>query len=335
MKPNIGSMAIFRSSSVLSVGYDEVDSTIVPLATVDDADQIVADLGNFASLFEKAAAFFNRHELKTIAISAFGPFGSLRLGNKGYGLISNVMTDAGAGGTNIAALARRYFGEGPDIRIVTDANAIALGESCRRASLREFPFQDNGEVDHEWFDASTVVALLLGTGIGGGIAMGSRIYNGRLHPEMGHMVLGRFEGDNRQTEACAHHSDCVTALAARASLEDVDGNISAQNWDYFGGYAARLCIAVTHILAPSAIVLAGSTIFKNPSIVDDIRGRVNVLLASKAKKTDEGPNRMLRYPELDQTKDFISLAQSESHSYGTLLAATQAASQNFTTKQKT
>lgn len=316
---NIGGLTMYRSGSVASVGIESKGPNAIPAVRTLDAIYIKRNADDFGETFRIAAKLFRQHKLKKISVSGFGPFGSLFAGQERYGEISKVMTHGSAGGNNIEHLARQFFEPGVQLNIVTDANALALGEACLRGNKGLFPFDDNSEGIARRFRKSTIVSLLFGKGIGGGISVGGNVWNGRLHPEMGHLTLGRLPGDRRKGLGCDYHNDCVSALAARAALTDKNGAIPDRNWDFFTGYAARLCVAVTHVTAPSAIVLSGSTIRMKPEIVEDIRGRTNIIL------NDKNGNPFLRYPELDKLEKFISIAQPESQVYGTMVAATDTA----------
>jgi len=137
--------------------------------------------------------------------------------------------------------------------LINDARAFGLAES-RLGAAR---------------DAENVVALVLGTGVGGAVILGGQLYHGRggAAGEIGHMVL---KADGPPC-GCGNHG-CLEALTRSDLLAEAAGAASvaeAVSMANAGGERARSAIDeaarwiglglanVTTLLAPDVIVIGG------------------------------------------------------------------------------
>ena len=120
--------------------------------------------------------------------------------------------------------------------------------------------------------ARTVAYVTVGTGIGGGLHVDGRTLKGALHPEIGHLSVRRFEGDD-QPCLCPFHPQCVEGLAAGPAvqarlagrrLEDVP-EVMACVADYLGQLAANLVFA----WAPNRIVFGGG-VMSTPGLLEQV-----------------------------------------------------------------
>lgn len=263
-----------------------------------------------------------------VAISCFGPFIPATPDAEGNGrpTISNLQSDLQAGGTDIAATFnshRKRTGK-PNIVpwVITDAAAAALGEYYTRFQRQDVPFK--GKVDKTnssgVYARKTLVALILGKGIGGGIVIGGQIPPFQYHPEMGHVPMLRMKGDTRPSSGCTFHKDCVTGLLARATLETKkSGVITKSGLEHFAFYAAQLCATVTYIVGPDAIALSGSMIRDYPEAVVLIKNQFREILRLRRAANDHAP---LIAQERDSfQRDYISAADPRSPLVGTLIHA--------------
>jgi glucokinase len=129
-------------------------------------DRAVQRLGNaIATALTRAGV--GRGELAGIGIGCAGPVDPLR------GLINNPFTLGGWNRCDIVSpLAARF---GVPVRLENDADAAVAGESFAGAGRGRDP----------------VVMLTFGTGVGGAVMIGGRLYRGAAgeHPELGHLAV--------------------------------------------------------------------------------------------------------------------------------------------------
>lgn len=125
------------------------------------------------------------------------------------------------------------------VRMTNDANCLALSESL------------DGAGEHAHF----VFAAILGTGVGGGIAVGQRVHDGpnAIAGEWGHAQLPWRSDDEIPGPACycGKHACIETFLSGPALARD--GNDIARYEDRLARGLAMIC----NILDPDVIVLGG------------------------------------------------------------------------------
>jgi len=123
-------------------------------------------LGKCIDFFHKIG---EKYLLKAIGIASFGPL-DLDKKSAAYGSITTT-PKPGWANTNLA----KTIGEGLNIPVVldTDVNGAALGEWRWGAAQ----------------GLDTFIYLTIGTGIGGGGMVNSKLMHGLSHPEMGHILI--------------------------------------------------------------------------------------------------------------------------------------------------
>ena len=128
----------------------------------------------------------------------------------------------------------------------TDVNGAALGE-------------------HRWGVArglDTFIYLTVGTGIGGGAMVEGNLLHGLLHPEMGHMLLARRQGDY-YSGRCPYHGVCLEGLASGPAIEERWGakaeTLPSDHpaWDLEAHYLAFGLANLISAISPQRIILGG------------------------------------------------------------------------------
>lgn len=329
-QPHVAALCIFRSSASVVVAKCNTISKPWPqyggvhAKTFENSPELGISY-TFQKAGELLRPLIEAFEIQHLAISCFGPFQNLNTEihrNEGYGRISKLQSDLGANGVSLVKLAEQYISDDERLKITisTDANALALGELCRRADAEVYPFSSelpNYEAQQTAFARATVVSLLMGKGVGGGLAYaGGDIWQQHYHPEMGHIPALRLPADKREGMCPAHH-DCITGLMSRASLEK-NGRISDESWLFFSHYAAHLISVVACTICPDVVVLSGSLIRQRPEVLRLIEIQFQSLIENRtAGKFGE---------YLPQERDalrgkYISLADPRSQVLGTLAIA--------------
>lgn len=169
---------------------------------------------------------------------------------------------------------------GRDVRIANDANCFALSEAIDGAAA----------------GARVVFAVILGTGVGGGIAVERRILPGRnrIAGEWGHMPLPWPRDDERPGPSCYCGKDgCIETwlagprfsaqyrAAAAEALSPTEIAAAAQSGDplalaclqTYQDRLARGLAVVIDILDPDAIVLGGG-VSNIPQLASEVAARL-------------------------------------------------------------
>ncbi|MGW4032302.1 ROK family protein [Streptomyces sp. NPDC004838] len=189
--------------------------------------------------------------ITALGLSCFGPLG-LRPGEPDYGRVtSTLMTDWQE--YDLVGAVRRMLPV--PVVLDTDVNSAAMAEWSAGAGRGR----------------GTVAYLTVGTGLGAGAVVGGLPVHGRAHPEMGHLPVARHPSDE-VISRCRHHRDCLEGLAKAGSiaarlglnpsalggLDDAalqrlpDEAVRLEAW-----YLAQLTTALTYLLSPERIVVAG------------------------------------------------------------------------------
>ena len=204
-----------------------------------------------------------RGDVTELGVGAFGPI-SVNLGCSNYGEVL-ATPKAGWEGFNVV----KALEEGlPKARVVldTDVNAAALAE----AKLGVAKGHEN------------VAYITIGTGIGAGFLVESRLLHGALHSEFGHLKVPRHP-DDAFAGVCPFHGDCLEGLASGTSLTQRWGcgghELAAdhQAWEWEAWYLAHGILSMLAIVSPSMVVIGGGV-----SQAEGLHARVEVQLRELA-----------------------------------------------------
>lgn len=195
---------------------------------------------------ERVVSFFRRPrpntELVGIGFASFGPI-DLTPGSPTYGSITTT-PKPGWAHTDVVGPLRSAL----DVPIGwdTDVTGAALGE-------------------HQWGagrDVQDLVYLTVGTGIGGGVLVNGRPVHGLIHPEMGHLLIPRQEGDTFPG-ACPYHGACLEGLASGPALEQRLGRRGESVpwddpvWELEAWYLAAGILNTVFVLSPQRVIVGG------------------------------------------------------------------------------
>ncbi|MDE2770492.1 MAG: ROK family protein [Bacteroidota bacterium] len=144
----------------------------------------------------------------------------------------------------------------------TDVNGAAVGEHAWGAGQ----------------DIENLLYLSVGTGFGGGAIVGGVPVHGLVHPEMGHLILPRAEGDDFKGH-CPFHGPCLEGMASGPAIKARWG-IPAESllpdhiaWEFEAHY---LSLAVTNLiltLSPERVIMGGG-VMQQEHLFPAIRSRV-------------------------------------------------------------
>lgn len=109
-------------------------------------------------------------------------------------------------------------------------------------------------------------------GVGSGVILAGRSWEGAIHPEMGHIPIRREKADSFRG-ICASHDDCVEGLASRAamiarlasykdlqSLKSLDDDEDHEIWKLEAYYLAELALIAELVVSPQKIIFEGEVI---------------------------------------------------------------------------
>jgi fructokinase len=187
--------------------------------------------------------YFAGREVDAIGVATFGPV-ETRKSHPSYGRITTTPKTGWEGADLLGAL--RAITDVP-LAIDTDVNGAALAEARWGAGS----------------GLSTVLYVTVGTGLGGGAAVGGRTLGGLVHPEMGHVSVTRLDGD-AFGGVCPFHGDCLEGMASGTSMRSRWGRSADELGDDFdraiaieAHYLAAGFHQFVYTLAPDVIVMGG------------------------------------------------------------------------------
>ena len=189
---------------------------------------------------------------------------------------------------NLAALGIASFGpvrlarDAPDYGFILDTpkplwsrtSVLAPFQSLALPTRLDTDVNAAGLAEHAWGagrGATSLIYATIGTGIGTGILVDGRPLQGRLHPEGGHLRLGKatdgFPG------VCPFHEDCVEgllsgpALATRFGCNPASLRPDDSRWEAPVTDLARFLSTLLLLLALERILLGGSVALGQPRLV--------------------------------------------------------------------
>lgn len=139
----------------------------------------------------KIIEYFYSYPIEAVGIGCFGPI-SLKRKASNYGTITSTpklpWRNYDIVGTFQKAL-------GVPVGFDTDVNASALAEATWGSSV----------------GLENSIYITVGTGVGVGVISNGRLLHGMMHPEAGHILLGKHPED-RYEGKCPYHKTCLEGL---------------------------------------------------------------------------------------------------------------------------
>ena len=226
----------------------------------------------------KIIAFFKERKIEKLGIGSFGPV-CLDKGSSRYG---HILETPKLAWRNFDILGELERGLRVACYLDTDVNAAAVGEATWGNSK----------------DVKNSIYITVGTGIGAGIIVDGKPVHGLLHPEAGHILVQRKEGDSFEG-VCPYHKACLEGMASGPAIEKRWG-ISAKElqdkvevWELEAHYLAQAIMNYILILSPKRIILGGGVMHQE-QVIPLIREDVKRLLAG-----------YICMPELNDMEHFI------------------------------
>jgi len=194
-----------------------------------------------------------------VRLGTFGP-ADVDPRSPGYGSILTTPKESWAGFNVVNAL-REALADPVPIAFDTDVNAAAIGEATFGAAIHH----------------RHVAYVTVGTGIGGGFLLDGVPIHGRMHTEVGHLVMPDLEGDlDKSINVCPFHSSCLEGRASGPALEARWGQPGKDlapdhpAWELEARYLAHGAIDLTAAWSPEVIILGGG-VMQQPGLIDRVR----------------------------------------------------------------
>lgn len=198
---------------------------------------------------QDSADFFKKNKVDALGIGTFGPI-DINPNSRTFGYILDT-PKPGWSGTNFKGFFEKELGI--PVAMTTDVNASCYGEYIARGKD----------------DTKTYFYVTIGTGVGAGIVQAGKFLGLNNHPEMGHMLIKRYPGDDYEGHCPFHGANCVEGMAAGPSLEGRTGipgeKLARDNkvFTYVAYYVAQLLFNVYMTARPDVMVVGGSVLNKN------------------------------------------------------------------------
>lgn len=186
--------------------------------------------------------YFKNKDIAAVGIACFGPV-NLDKSSKTYGYITST-PKRGWENFDIVGTVKRELGV--PVGFDTDVNGSLLGEATNGCAK----------------GVSDVIYITVGTGIGGGVMVNGKLLHGMLHPELGHIRIGKRDHDKGKS-VCPFHDDCFEGLASGPSIESRWGkkaDLLADDesvWELEAEYIGTALVNYCMCLSPKKIILGG------------------------------------------------------------------------------
>lgn len=190
----------------------------------------------------KMIEYFQSKNISALGIGSFGPI-DLNRASKTYGYITTTPKPGWGYYDIVGAFSKALQ---VPIGFDTDVNAAALGEARYGAAK----------------GLDSAIYITIGTGIGVGVLSEGKLLHGMLHPEAGHILIGKLPGDSYEGK-CPFHKTCFEGMAAGPAIEarwGLKGDKLAERsevWELEADYIAHALVNYTMTLSPKRIILGG------------------------------------------------------------------------------
>ncbi len=220
--------------------------------------------GGPAETLEQAIRFFREASgefgpIRAMGVGTFGP-ADVNPHSPGYGGILTTPKKEWIGFNLVAAL-REGIGEPIPVALDTDVNAAAVGEAELGGGR----------------NCRNICYVTVGTGIGGGFLLEGHPLHGRMHPEIGHMVVPDFDEPGKAVSACPFHAACLEGRASGPAIEKRWGRPAVElpgdhpAWDLEARYLAAASVDLTAAWSPDVILIGGG-VLQQEGLIERIRG---------------------------------------------------------------
>lgn len=191
---------------------------------------------------QEVKRFFSNHSITALGVGSFGPV-DLDKESDTYGTILNTPKTKWIHFDLLNSLKEMFQ---IPVFIDTDVNAACLGEYLYGVGK----------------DTKSCLYITVGTGIGAGLVQDGQTFQGKSHPEMGHVFVQQHPEDP-YIGSCPYHKNCLEGLAAGSAIDKRYGQkavtLSGEDkvWEIEAFYLAQAIMNYTLVLSPERIIIGG------------------------------------------------------------------------------
>lgn len=264
--PDIGDAALLGAIEaggtkyVCAVGTNPAEPLLEARFPTGAPEETIAQAVDF---FREASAAYGA--IRAMGIGTFGP-ADIEPRSPGYGSILTT-PKIGWSGFNVVKGIRDGLDQPIPIVFETDVNAAIIGEAAYGAAK----------------NSKHVAYITVGTGIGGAFLHNGTLIHGRMHPEIGHLIVPDLDSAyGKNTNVCPFHSSCLEGRASGPAVKErwgIPGDKIPNDhvaWELQAKYLAIGCLNLTATWSPDLIILGGG-VSRKAGLLDRIRAEFEQL----------------------------------------------------------
>ncbi len=248
------------------IGGIEAGGTKMVCAVGDESGKVM-DRVSFPTrqpeeTFRDLIDYFKGRDIQALGVGCFGPL-DLNKDSKTYGYITKTPKKGWEYCDVVGTLKNAL---NVPVGFDTDVNGAVLGEGTWGAAK----------------GAESAIYITVGTGVGVGVYVNGGLLHGLVHPEAGHMLLGRHPEDE-YVSCCPYHKNCMeglasgTAVSGRWGKKGVELADRDEVWELEAFYIGQAIANYVLAYSPQKIILWGGVMHQE-KLFDMVRREAKNML---------------------------------------------------------
>ncbi|MCI9276154.1 MAG: ROK family protein [Lachnospiraceae bacterium] len=248
------------------IGGIEAGGTKMVCAVGDESGKVM-DRVSFPTrqpeeTFRDLIDYFKGRDIQALGVGCFGPL-DLNKDSKTYGYITKTPKKGWEYCDVVGTLKNAL---NVPVGFDTDVNGAVLGEVTWGAAK----------------GAESAIYITVGTGVGVGVYVNGGLLHGLVHPEAGHMLLGRHPEDE-YVSCCPYHKNCMeglasgTAVSGRWGKKGVELADRDEVWELEAFYIGQAIANYVLAYSPQKIILWGGVMHQE-KLFDMVRREAKNML---------------------------------------------------------
>ncbi len=248
------------------IGGIEAGGTKMVCAVGDESGKVM-DRVSFPTrqpeeTFRDLIDYFKGRDIQALGVGCFGPL-DLNKNSKTYGYITKTPKKGWEYCDVVGTLKNAL---NVPVGFDTDVNGAVLGEVTWGAAK----------------GAESAIYITVGTGVGVGVYVNGGLLHGLVHPEAGHMLLGRHPEDE-YVSCCPYHKNCMEGLASGSAVSGRWGKKGVELadrdevWELEAFYIGQAIANYVLAYSPQKIILWGGVMHQE-KLFDMVRREAKNML---------------------------------------------------------